>query len=65
MSVHYGGPRDPSFRCDGCLAQWYVPQSVRWDKAELAESEKKAREAGWHIEEYKTLCPQHVATETR
>jgi hypothetical protein len=41
------------------LAQWYVPQSVRWDPAEVAESTKKARDAGWLIEEFKTLCPQH------
>ena len=65
MKIHYGGPRDPSFRCDACTAQWYVPQSVRWDPAEVADSTKKAQDAGWLIEEYKTLCPQHIESATR
>jgi hypothetical protein len=61
MKVSYGrGNSDPSFACDRCLNAWLVPQSVRWDSAVMTESAQAARNAGWLIEEYRTLCPRHV-----
>lgn len=56
-AVHYGGRSDPSFRCGYCGAKWLLPQTVRWSEEDLAESARRAREAGWLIMLGAATCP--------
>lgn len=42
----------PVIQCSDCSKCWHLPQSVRWDKAELEDCVAEAKHEGWDVQDH-------------